>query len=219
MDQPVPEDGTFTSLGITMPIAEAVERACRGDLVGFAIVYEHYKTMFERRLFYLVGNQEVAYEIYQEAFLRIWRSLPKSLYISEFERWLTTIIRNLAFDYLRQEKRIQFIQWPESESDDPNEYALHGKLSEDSKEEDVCMRMCLAQALAQMSEQYRICLILHGLWGLPCQEIAQRLGVGERTVRSNLSRGREQLRKLYLRLMEDGSSVKEEGASNGASTL
>jgi len=219
MDQPVREDGTSASPVSTMSIAEAVERACRRDLSGFANVYEYYKTMFERRLSYQVGNQDVAYELYQEAFTRLWRSPPKSLSISEFEKLLTTIMKNLVADYVRHKKRIQFVKWPESEPDDPSGYTLLGRLSEDSKEEHVCMKMCLAQALAQMSKRYRTCVLFHYLWGLSYQEVAQTLGIDERTVRSNVSRGRKQLRKLYLRLMEDGSSVKGEGASNGTSTL
>jgi len=62
------------------------------DRLGFAVVYEHYKPIFEKRLFHLIGDREAAYDLYQDAFLRVWRSPPRISSLSEFEKWLNTVM-------------------------------------------------------------------------------------------------------------------------------
>jgi RNA polymerase sigma-70 factor (ECF subfamily) len=193
-----------------LPLAEAIEKAQARDHAAFERLYEHYRIPLWRRLFYLIGNKESAYDLFQEAFLRVWKSLPEKRAEVQFEPWLYRIAKNLAIDYLRSTKQLTFLSLPESESDEPKEYALFGLLSSAGHEESICEMMCIQQALERMSPQYRVCVLLQDVWGYSQHEIAESLAISEKTVSSNVSRGHKQLHMAY-RNMANGLQAQRTG--------
>ncbi len=193
------DDNEFSSL------TNAIMKAYDGDPYAFEILYESYKKPLGKRLMNLTGNEEVAFEIYQETLFRMWIWLSKRRHISAptlgyFERTLYCIARNLAFDHLRHIKNFEFVSLPESEPNGPKEYALAGRLSQAGHEERVCEMLYLRQALACMSPQYRTCLLLQVEWGYSQREIAESLAISETTVSSNVSRGYKQLHTICLEM-------------------
>jgi RNA polymerase sigma-70 factor (ECF subfamily) len=193
-----------------LPLTEAVDKAQARDHAAFERLYEHYKIPVWRRLFYLVGNKESAYDLFQETFLHVWKSLPKKPPEAAFEPWLYRIAKNLAIDYLRHANQLTFLPLPESESDEPKEYAFFGLLSFAGHEERVCETICIQQALECMSLQYRMCLLLQDVWGYSQREIAESLAISEKAVSSNVSRGRKQLRVAYQN-MANGFQIQRKG--------
>jgi RNA polymerase sigma-70 factor, ECF subfamily len=180
-----------------LPLAEAIKKARARDHAAFQRLYEHYKIPLWRRLLYLVKDQESAYDLFQETFLRVWKGLPEKSSEVDFEPWLYRIAKNLAIDHLRRTSSLTFLSLSESETDEPKEYTLLGLLSSAGHEEQVCEMLCLQQALEQISPQYRVCTLLQDVWGYSQREIAESLAISEKAVSSNVSRGRKQLRIAY----------------------
>lgn len=177
--------------------ATIIVRVQARDREAFELLYEQYRKPLWRRLLYLVNNQEVAEELFQETFLRVWKSAPTRSLAVDFDRWVYRIAKNLAIDYLRSTAHHTWLPLPEQEAERGSEGPLPEQLYTVGPEEHICARSSLQQALAQMSPQYRVCVLLQDVWGYAQKEIAESLGISEKTVSSNISRGHKQLRMLY----------------------
>jgi RNA polymerase sigma-70 factor (ECF subfamily) len=219
-----PDDPISEPSECTMPLAEVVARACKKDRQAFEILYEYYRNPLGKRLRYLVNNQETAYDLYQETFIRVWRYLPDSGYGPEhFEPWLYRIARNLAISHLRHDRKFEVLPLSfqdarerNLEEDIPTDYVpwivgLAKYLNIAGHEEQVCDMLCLKEALAKMSPRYRTCLLLQVYWGYSQEEIAQVLDISVKTVSTNVSRGYRQLRTIYTNMMCDHHIMRKGG--------
>jgi RNA polymerase sigma-70 factor (ECF subfamily) len=193
------------------PLAELLARAKEHPF--FAMLYDYYQEPLGKRLRNLVGDKETAVDLYQETFLRAWVHFsqpevdPQEI-VQRFEPWIYSVAKNLAFDYYRSKRRIDFLPLPESEPNGSKEYALSARLSVTGHEDLVCDLLCLEEALAAMSPQYRVCLMLQVQWGYSQLEIGRALGISVKAVSTNVSRGFTQLRKIYKEMMSDQPTKK-----------
>src|SRR5690348_14438284 len=104
--QEVARDPTVSTISIhDMSIEEAEVRVLTQNPRAFEVLYEYYKKPLGRRIMYLVEDKEVAYDLYQDTFERMWVKLPEQGPIANFKAWLYAIATNLAIDYLRHTKR------------------------------------------------------------------------------------------------------------------
>ncbi|HVB24074.1 MAG TPA: RNA polymerase sigma factor [Ktedonobacteraceae bacterium] len=171
--------------------ADITVRACQKDRVAFSLLYEYYKRPLGRRLVALVNNQETVYDLYQDTFVRAWQYASPAI-AGHFEPWLYSVARNLAIDYIRHATMVQLVplasdEWQTAEQE-----------IDSSWHEDQLIEMLLIKdVFAEMSPQYRVCLLLHVHWGFKQREIAERLGIAEKTVSTNISRAYKQLNRIY----------------------
>lgn len=172
-----------------------------GNRAAFSMLYERYKGPLGKYLLALVSNQEIAYELYQETFIRVWRAFKEGKSIpneigDNFDRWLFTIAKHIAIDFIRRRK---------FKSEPLPEFVAS---SEAGHEDRVCDREILAKALAAMSPQYRTCMLFQVHWGLTQREIAEKLGISEKTVSTNVKRGYRQFREIYMAIVSNSNPAK-----------
>src|SRR5579885_3456471 len=153
-------------------LVEQVERARGGESAAFTALFEHFNARIFRYLERVVGNAEIGRDLTQETFIAAWRALPTLQDSRSFSAWLYRIATNMA--------------------------RLH--LSLVDPEEQVGQSEAVRMALAELAPKYRICLLLQLEGGFSQREIAQLLGINEKSVSANISRGRQQFRQVYLRL-------------------
>lgn len=175
-------------------LIKVVQRAKEGDHIAFEMLYERYKRVIWNCLFYLIRNRESAYDLFQETFLRAWKKLPTIENNFQIEAWLKQIAIHIAFDYLRQEKKCFILSFSEQETDDLGSHIFSYSIE---LEENITRKERIENALAHMSPRNRLCLLLHDQWGFSQREIAELLGISEKSVSAYMSRGREQFRQLY----------------------
>jgi RNA polymerase sigma-70 factor (ECF subfamily) len=175
-------------------LIKVVQRAKEGDHIAFEMLYEQYKRVIWNCLFYLIRNRESAYDLFQETFLRAWKKLPTIENNFQIEAWLKQIAIHIAFDYLRQEKKCFILSFSEQETDDLGSHIFSYSIE---LEENITRKERIENALAHMSPRNRLCLLLHDQWGFSQREIAELLGISEKSVSAYMSRGREQFRQLY----------------------
>lgn len=179
--------------------ADIVRKAQAGDHAAFEYLYQCYKTSIWQRLMSLVGEQEVARDLFQETFLRAWNGLPKTRANLQFGPWLKRIAANTAIDYLRHKTTLKFLPFPE-----PDQEELQWSIPQVAGPEvSAGEKECIEQTLAAMVPRYRLCVLLQDQWGFSQREIAQMLSVSEKCVSSYISRGRIQMRHLYKSLSGD----------------
>lgn len=151
------------------------------------LVRDHSERVFRLAL-RLTGNRHDAEDLTQEVFIKVFRSIHK-FEPGTIEGWLHRITTNLFIDSTRRRSRFKesahshvpdFV-W--GEADDP------GRLRDDAElDHDV------EAALAALTPECRVAVVLCDIEGLSYDEIAQVLDIKLSAVRSRIHRGRTQLR-------------------------
>src|SRR5262245_34912366 len=177
-----------------------VEVALGGDLDAFDRLVEFHQDHLFGVAFRVVGDREAAADAVQEAFLSAYRNLSR-FHGDSFRSWLTRIVVNAATDLLTHRKRRSadpFPEWedeqwqpPADESEGPERTAIVRQRSR-----------TIAEALARITEDQRIAIVLFDVEGYDYQEIAEMTGVSLGTVKSRIHRGRLALRDLLVDHMD-----------------
>lgn len=176
--------------------SQVVVRAHNGDQQAFEVLYERYTTRISRYLSRMTGNDGIGCELAQETFLKAWEALPGLREPNRFAGWLYRIATNCAYTYQQHARRLQLISLDAQSKQ--REMPVDASLEERVEEIEL-----LRIALARVSPTYRPCLILYVVEELPQRHIAELLNMKESSVSKYVSRGKEELRQIYHRLMRE----------------
>lgn len=182
-----------------------VQQVLAGHAAEFEKIVAAHAPKIIRLAYRLTGNHDEAEDLAQEAFLRLYRALPKFRGDSTLGTWLYRTVTRLAIDHLRREKlrRAVFFFSREGE-DDPVDYAADPAASPRDELLAAERRHRLRQALGQLSARQRAVFVLRHDEGLPLKEIAAMLGLSEGTVKIHLHRAVNLLRSQLQDLAEAG---------------
>ncbi len=82
--------------------AELIRAAQQGDHAAFEELVRQYDQPVLRLALHLTGSEHEAKDIYQEAFLKVYRNLGSFRFECSFYTWVYRIVSNLCMDYLRR---------------------------------------------------------------------------------------------------------------------
>ena len=184
-----------------------VAQAQAGDKSAFDVLYQGFYTPIRIYLAHMVGDDEEGEDLAQETFLKAWQGLPNIHNGYRFDTWLYRIATNTAIDHLRRRK-FRWLRWKNAGEDgqDGSDH-LPESMRIAGPEERVAELEHIQQALAQVSLKYRSCMLLQLVANLSQREIATSLRISEKSVSVYVSRGAEQFRLAYQRLL--GANGKE----------
>ena len=173
-----------------------MQRAVDGDSAAFEALVERYQQQVFNLALRMVASRADAEDLAQEAFIRTWRALPSFHQSAQFSTWLYRLTSNICIDFLRAQKRKKTISLTMLQDDEDKQWDLPdgGPLPEQrmiDREE----REALGRAFQSLDPDYRQVLTLRIVNGCSYQEIGEILNLPEGTVKSRLSRARDQLRK------------------------
>ena len=175
--------------------ARLVERARDGDDRAFAILVVRYERALIRVLTRLVHDEELARDLAQETFWRVYNRLDRFDTSRRFGPWLFRVGVNLGLDGLRRHGP------PPATSIDAG--SSEGRRAFDLTDPDPRARDELAQevrfVLESLPAAYRAILILKDLEGFSTAEVAAIVNRREATVRWRLAKAREQFRDVWER--------------------
>lgn len=97
-----------------------VRRAQRGDRTAFDALVCRYDQEVLRMALRIVQSHEEAQDLYQEAFLKVYRLIGRFRLESKFSTWLYRVVMNVCLDHLRRQKSRGEMQMPESEDGQPD---------------------------------------------------------------------------------------------------
>jgi len=178
---------------------ELMLRLKNDDLEVFDVLYERYKRPLLNFIFRIVGQQEVAEEIFQEVFTQVFRRRKSYQPRAKFTTWLYKIAYNLSLKELRRRRR-----WGDkevfSEDEDGKRKEMEQIRDEGENPEEIYTRAreveLVKSALQKLPEIHRKIVILREYQNLSYSEIAELLGIAEGTVKSRLFRARLTLKEL-----------------------
>jgi RNA polymerase sigma-70 factor (ECF subfamily) len=190
------------------PEAGTLERtlkaAQRGDVGAFNTLVLTYQRQLFNICYRTLGNAEDAADATQEAFLGAYRGIAAFRGAADgFFPWLLRIAVNTCYDLLRRRKRRPGVSLDALGRAAEEEPGLAGRLRDTSPgPEQQALSSETARgieaALARLSPDHRLTVVLCDVQGLSYGEAAQVMAVELGTVKSRLSRARAQLRELLL---------------------
>jgi RNA polymerase sigma-70 factor (ECF subfamily) len=179
-------------------IDAAVLQLRRGDPDALATLMARYQNRVYRYLLRLVRQPADAEDLFQQTWLRVAERIRTFDSSRNFDAWLFTIARNLAFDHLRR-RRPSSLDQPVSDGS-PDDTMASRLMSGDPGPFDLLLARELARhldvALEKLPLSYREVLSLRFEEEMKLEEIAIVLGAPLSTVKSRLSRSLEQLREM-----------------------
>ena len=178
---------------------ELVARSRGGDLESFNQLILRWERPIYALAYRVIGRDDEARDVCQEAFLRAFRALPGFKGQAKFSSWLYRITLNLCRDWIRRHRRAPVSQIPEDM--DPMELAA--EVGPVETIEDLAARreltLVVEKAMELLPEEQRTAIILKEYHGLTFQEIADLQGCPLSTVKTRLYQGLTVLRRQLER--------------------
>ena len=182
-------------------------RVKSGDDAAFQALVRRYKNRIIGFVYRTVNSRELAEDIAQEAFLRVFTKSHTFRDGAKFSPWLYRIATNLAINELRRRKRVRFIslERPLRMQDgdelvrDVEDESGHAP---DAMAEQQEMRVEIARAIADLPIKYRVAFVLRDIQGHSYDAIAEMVGVPLGTIKSRVNRARSRFRDLMQPYME-----------------
>ena len=193
---------TVTSLA-SLDERVLVELAQNGSRPAFEELVRRYDRDVLRLAVNLMKRTEDARDVYQEAFLKVYRNLHRFRFECSFYTWLYRIVTNVCLDHLRRRQARPEDQAPEMH---PAQFDEGGAdFFERQKEHRATLdperhllgqeiRTKLAAAMERLSPRERLVFEMKHYQGLKLRAIGDALGTSEETVKNSLFRATRKLR-------------------------
>jgi RNA polymerase sigma-70 factor (ECF subfamily) len=181
-----------------------IAKAQAGDRAAFRkLVERHQRRAFAIALG-LVRDENDARELVQDAFLRVYKSLPSFQGSSSFFTWLYRIITNLSIDLIRKPGRqvgdldeMRFEADESQEADFPFLSRIDGAdPGEVVRRAEIAKR--LQAALDALPPYHRGVIVMREIEGMSYEEMAQAMGVSKGTIMSRLFHARQKLQRALV---------------------
>ncbi len=175
-----------------------VKKSQSGDVESFELLISSYDKRAYNIAYRVMGNEEDAKDMAQEALLRIFRSIKDFKGQSSFSTWLYRIVTNVCLDELRRRKNEKYVSMDSTIQTDSGE--LHMELCSDKETpesvyERVEQRELIKSAISELNEDYRSVIVLRDIQGFSYEEISNILDCSLGTVKSRINRARNMLRE------------------------
>lgn len=185
------------------PMSEAEElslirRAQEGDRTAFDALVRLYDKTVLRLALQVVGSPDEARDLYQESFLKVYRSIRNFRADARFSTWLYRVVMNVCLDHLRRQKTRKEVSLVDSESGEPefiqtvpdDRPARDPERSTQSRE----IGQRIQTALEHLNPRERMVFELKHYQGLKLRAIGEICNTSEQTVKNCLFRATQKLR-------------------------
>lgn len=165
----------------------------KGDANAFKQLFEHFYDMLYYYALTFKNAPELAEEFTQEAFLMLWEKRKKFTEGFNVKAYLFKCIHNQALNYIRHEKVVQTFFL-----DTKSELPLFEKQNSEP-----WLKVALNNAIDDLPERTQQVFILSRIDGLRHKEIAEKLGITEKTVEVQVRKARLTLQKKLKRFYKE----------------
>ena len=175
-----------------------IHQAQRGDRAAFDALVRLYDKQVLRLVLKVVQSPDEARDLYQEVFLKVYRSLGRFRFEARFSTWLYRVVMNVCYDHLRRQRSREEVQGPTTEDDQPEYFHT---VADDKPEGDPErtlhsreIRQRIQRALGRLGPRERMVFELRHFQGLKLRAIGELCGTSEETAKNSLFRATQKLR-------------------------
>lgn len=158
--------------------------------------YDEYADMLFRHCYFKVSDRELALDIVQDTFMKVWDAVQKGQKIKNWRAFLFRTLNNRIIDQYRKKKSTSLDALLEKEGvtegsfDDLQSGGLEDEVRRNEQQEGARE---LYNALVKLPKQYADAVIMRYIDGLPPREIAEITGESESVVSTRVHRGLQKL--------------------------
>jgi RNA polymerase sigma-70 factor (ECF subfamily) len=175
-----------------------IQDAQHGDLDAFNTLVLHYQDMVFNVALRILGDDELAADAAQEAFISAFRSII-SFRGGSFKAWLMRTVTNACYDELRRQKRRPTTPLEPDTSDgeemDSPRWLADPNMSPEQEAEADELEHAIQHCLENLPTDFRIVVIMADIQGFDYSEVATAARVPLGTIKSRLARARLRLRE------------------------
>jgi len=178
--------------------AQLMLRFKNGDSSAFDRLFTKHMGRIVNFAYRFVRNREVAEELAQDIFLRVYENAAHYRPRAKFTSWLYTIATNVCLNEIRKPQfRVRHLSLDGSRSqsgaDEEKVIEIGTTEGPDTVFEKQAIERVIKEALEQIPENQRVAFILNKYQELPYAEIADILEISEKAVKSLIHRAKEAL--------------------------
>jgi RNA polymerase sigma-70 factor (ECF subfamily) len=204
--------GEFPRVGVrldSMTDAELVALSQGGNIEAFNSLARKWNDGLFRFVRRMLGNEEDARDICQEAFTKAFVNISRLREPAKFRAWLHHIALNLCRDLHRSAKsRVKSQSFEEGH---PDEYRVvqnaETPAAPDRGAETAGVAEVLTDVLGRLSEEQRTAILLREYQGFTSEEVARITGVPATTVRTRIFYGLKSVRRMLRQRGIDAESL------------
>ncbi|MGE5632629.1 MAG: sigma-70 family RNA polymerase sigma factor [Caulobacteraceae bacterium] len=179
-----------------------IKKSKSGDIESFELLISSYDKKAYNIALRMMGNEEDAKDMAQEALIRVFKAVKDFKEQSSFSTWLYRIVTNVCLDELRRRKKEKTVSLENTVETDSGEMRLEVCSDKETPEnvyERLEQRQLIKDAIKELNEEYRSVIILRDIQGFSYEEISSMLDCSLGTIKSRINRARSALRdKLKL---------------------
>jgi RNA polymerase sigma-70 factor (ECF subfamily) len=167
---------------------DLIERCRRGDEGAFEELVDRYKDLVFALIARTIPDRSRAEDVAQDVFLRVHRGLPYFRGEAQLSTWIYRIVANVCLqDQARPRAAVSL---------DDADHAVLAPAGSDRQFGDIELRDRLEKAIARLPANYRLLVAAHYLKGVRYEDLAEALQLPLGTVKTQLHRAKQQLRRL-----------------------
>jgi RNA polymerase sigma-70 factor (ECF subfamily) len=187
---------------------ELVKRCQAGETEAFDELVTRYRTRIFAMIYNMVHNEQDAWDLAQDSFVKAWESINRFRGRSSFYTWIYRIVMNVTIDWLRKKQ----VKGAGAEFDDSIQLKEIDPASKTVPKADPLphermerteIRARIDSAIAQLSPDHRAVILMKEIEGMQYHEIAQTLSCSIGTVMSRLFYARKRLQNLLKDVYEN----------------
>jgi RNA polymerase sigma-70 factor, ECF subfamily len=206
-------DSTIQRYTHADPDVRLMLRVRDDDAAAFEELMLRYQNRLVSLLSHLVGKRDMAEDLAQDVFLRVYRARKRYVPGSKFSTWLFTIANNIASNALRGLSRRREVDLrpssPNESAGNPLEAAAvaASALMPTRQLDKAELRQVVQLAVATLNERQRMAVLLAKFEHLSYTEIAEIMEMTPQAIKSLLSRARTKLREIIEPYIDQGTRV------------
>jgi RNA polymerase sigma-70 factor (ECF subfamily) len=177
-----------------------VREAQRGNRAAFEELVRHYDQAVLRLAIHLTGSEHEAQDVYQEAFLKAYKSVGNFRFECSFYTWIYRIVTNLCLDHLRK-RQVRKEEPPVATDPTGQQYDVLEQVPDGraaaNPERDLMSRELasrIGRALEKLTPRERMVFELKHYHGLKLRTVGEVLNTTEETAKNTLFRATRKLR-------------------------
>ncbi len=224
-EQPQPDKGSARGLepyAVRDPEVALMLRVQQDDATAYEELVNRWQARIRRLMDSWVRDKDLAEDLAQEVFLRVYRSRKSYQPAAKFGTWIIRIANNVANNAVRDRSRRREYSPPmnaDNQRQPPglDQLAVEKSAAMPVRRLDQFERSeMVRQAMLSLNERQRTAMTLSKFEGLSYQEIADAMETSTKAVKSLLSRGRVALKVLLEPYLAEGTEPAQVAAARGA---
>jgi RNA polymerase sigma-70 factor (ECF subfamily) len=192
-------------LATDISAVERVRQAQQGDVRAFEQLFQQYQKGIYNAIYQIVRSESDAADLTQDVFVRAYRALPRLQSPEAFTSWLYRIAINLSRNHLRDSarSRTESLEFSDGDEEGGGQREIADtSMDPAAKAQTRDVQDRVRRAIATLSPDHRSVITFHHIEEMPVEEIARILDISVGTVKSRLSRARENLRRKLAGYVE-----------------